>query len=129
MLHLAIALGDQVITAKQDLAGGDLRLRPLHEAQHREPGDGLTASRLTDQTQYLMLVHGEIDAVKRLDQTAHAAKLQPEIPDYQKLVHAAHLLERGSSTSRRPSPTRLNANTRMRIAKPGKVPSHQYVKM
>ena len=100
------------------------RLRPLQQAEDGEPGDGLAAAGLTHESDDLALVHGEVDAVERLHHSAHAAELQPEVAHLEQLVHAVYLFERGSSTSRRPSPTRLNASTRMKMARPAKAPIH-----
>ena len=124
VLHLLVALGQKVLAPVADLPAGDLGLGLLQQTEDGEPGDGLAAAGLAHEPEDLPLVHADVDAVQRLDHTAHAAELQLETAYPEQFVHATYLLERGSRTSRRPSPTRLNASTRIRMAKPAKAPIH-----
>ena len=130
VLHLLVALGQEVLAAVADLAAGDLGLGLLQQAEDGEPGDGLAAAGLAHEAEDLAVVHADVDAVQRLDEAAHAAELQLEAAHPEEFVrHAAYLFDRGSRTSRRPSPTRLKASTRIRMARPAKVPIHHWSRM
>ena len=126
MAHLLFGERLQVNPVEFDLAGGHLARR-AHQAQDRTAGQRLARARLTDDPDPLA-PNRERDAAHRLDCAAAAlGEPDPEILDTQEISH--WLPRFGSSTSRRPSPSRLKPRDTMKIAKPGMVATHQWSRM
>ena len=94
-----------------------------------KPVTDLAAARLADQTQDLVLAHAQVHAVERLDHAAQTAKLEPQVADLEQIVGGHQRFILGSSTSRSPSPTKLKASTRAKMARPGNVPIHHCCRM
>jgi len=71
-----MVLSQEVLSFKQDLAAGDLRLLSGQQSQNGVSGDSLAASGLTHQSQDLSFPHGEVHAVQRLHDPAETAEVE-----------------------------------------------------
>jgi len=130
--QLALGLFQQIDTMKQDLAGNRLDLLARVQPHHGECGDRFSRSGLADNTDDLArsdrkadLLNREwpIGALGQADrQPLYFKHRRPGVAGRSGLaIHGAHifLAMRGSSVSRRPSPTTLTASTVIASATPG----------
>src|SRR5690606_31109941 len=98
------------------------------QPHHREHGHGLARAGLPDNGQHFAAIDRHIYAVNGLEQADGGIERYRQILDFEQ-GHGQLLLSLGSSASRNPSPTRLMASTVTRIARPGKVTTHQARRM
>ena len=94
------------------------RGRSRMQPQDRQRGDAFAAAGLADNTKRLALAEIEADVVDGGDPAGIAAELDREIVDFEQVAHVS-TLRRGSSTSRRPSPSRFIPSVARLIAIPG----------
>src|SRR5882757_609941 len=91
------------------------------QPEHRHHGDALAGAGFADHAEDLALIHGEADAVDRAHRAVHGAELHGQVLDLQQ--RAGHDWRpdcwRGSTASRRPSPTKLTHSTMSATAMPG----------
>src|SRR5260370_1417751 len=88
------------------------------QAQNRQRGNALAAAGFADNAQRFALAKVEADIVDRGDPAGIAAELDREIVDFEQMAHVS-TFRRGSSTSRRPSPSRFMPSVARLIAIPG----------
>ena len=130
---LALARGAACVRMEGD---GTLRKdagRDRQQLQERPPGNALAAAGLSDQSQRLAVTDLEADAVDGMDEAALGLEMhrqvfdgshrgrgirQPRL-DTRHVQHQRPLSVLGSSASRSPSPTRLNASAQRNTIAPG----------
>jgi hypothetical protein len=95
-----------------------------HQAHQRQHGHALARTRLADDAQHLALVERERHAFDGVQGRALERELDVEVFDF-KQWHGGQRFSLGSSASRSPSPMTLKASTAIRMARPGKVTTHQ----
>src|SRR5690606_33093139 len=88
--------------------------------QDRQRRYGLARPALADDADDLARGDLEVDAVHRARHTRGRPEMRAQRLDPEQRAHRS----RGSSASRRPSPTRLNASTTSTMARPGNVATH-----
>ena len=94
------------------------------EPHHREHRDALAGARFADDAEHLAFVDREAHALDRVHDGALRRKLDVEVFDFEQGHGGDQRLSFGSSASRSPSPSRLNASTVIRIMIPGNVTTH-----
>src|SRR5215831_427663 len=97
------------------------------QAQHRERGYALAATRFADNPEGFTGSNGERNLINRTGNAILGKEVRLEVPDVQQRRHHAYLMRRamrGSSLSRSPSPTRLTASTTSASASPGQNTVH-----
>ena len=119
VVHLIGPQRHQVPSLPEDLPGDDAPRRHRDQLQDGERGDGLAATGLAHDTQRLLSIDGEVDAVHGLHHAVVGGEMGLEAADLQQWL-AHHITLRGSSASRRPSPMKLMVSTARKIAAPGK---------
>ena len=95
----------------------DLRAR-RQQPQQAHQADALPAARLADDAEHLALAELERQIVDRLHDAVVGVELDAESVDREDRA-SAYRVVRGSRTSRRPSPSRLNESEQKKIARPG----------
>ena len=98
------------------------------QAQNGAPGLRLARTRLAHNAQALAS-QGKTDAAHGLREAAiTVGEGHAQVIDHQHrvVVMAAHLAALGSSASRKPSPSRLNARLTRKIAAPGAAATHHW---
>src|SRR4051794_33277351 len=103
----------QVLPVEHRPAGDDGRLGKKSQEGHE--AHALAAAGLADDAEHLLLAEREREPIDRVDRAVVGLEADGEILD----VEQAHRRVRGSKTSRRPSPSRLNDNEQRKIATPG----------
>jgi hypothetical protein len=88
------------------------------EAQQRHRGHALPAARLADDSEHLALGEREAHLVDRVHDARVGVEADGEVGDLEQRCRAQRCV-RGSRTSRRPSPSKLNASEAITIATPG----------
>src|SRR5262249_45318585 len=122
--HVGVAQGEQVLAFEADLAAFD----PGGLGKDAEHGAGkgrLAAARFPDHARYLAARHGELDVVEDLSHALVGAHREAQILHLQQRIGGhRERLSRGSTMSRRPSPSKLKPSTVRKMASPGKVENH-----
>ena len=109
--HLAFGELQQIPALEADRAR-DLARRLGDQPHQRHRGDRLAAAGFADDGERLALVDMEGDAVDRAVDALGRAEMGLQILDFEQVPSDQSLLAmRGSSASRRPSPSRLTAST------------------
>src|SRR5215213_1236376 len=103
---------------EEDAAGDELAGWHRHEPHDRARGDALTGARLTNQPQHFTRPNLQVDAVDRTDGTRAGPERKAQVFDLEQWRCTHRCACRGSSTSRSPSPRRLNPRTASTIARP-----------
>src|SRR5439155_4150244 len=131
--HLRAGQAEQVDPVENDAPALDPAGRG-HEAHDRERRHALAAARLAHEADDLAPLDVEVDAIDRLDQPVAGMEVRRQALDVEEPAAAgptvraevlddgrvrAHRLSRGSSASRRPSPSRLKPSTVSDSAIPG----------
>ena len=115
--HLAVAHSQQVGAVEADAAAhrGAFRQQPHHgERRHR-----LARTALADDAEALAGFERDIDTAQRRGRTRGRRQPHHQIGNFEQR-HQRITARRGSSRSRRPSPSRLRPSTATAIAAPGK---------
>src|SRR2546428_5177068 len=81
LLHLGLALRQQILAVEANLAAHDARGRPRHEADDAQARHALAGARLTDEAECFALVEREGHAVHRLDRSPAGDDVRAEIAD------------------------------------------------
>ena len=115
----------QLLAVQPDRAG-DGGPGGLRQPEHGQDRHRLARAALAGQAHDLAAVHGQLGhGCDRLPAEAH-----PQVPDLQLdwfTWFTGTNTRRGSSTSRSPSPSRVNARAVSRMARPGNVTTHHWV--
>src|SRR5690554_1278077 len=120
--HIARRQVEQLAAIEADTAPlHDLARRRRDQPKQGQRGDRLAAAALADDAEHLALLDREADAVDCTRSTLVGVEVRAQVGD---LEQRHQDLRRGSSASRSPSPTRLNASTTRTIVRPGNVASH-----
>ena len=119
----ALGRADELLAVEAD-ASLDPRAEGRREAEHRERRDRLARAALAGQAEDL--ARAELETVE-VDDPAGAERDPQVVQRELRLGHRVVSTRLGSSTSRRPSPSRLKATAVRKIAAPGKVTSHHCV--
>src|SRR5215213_6154946 len=103
---------------EQNLAGDELARRHRYEPHDRSRGHALPGTGLTDQTQHFASTNLEVNAVDGTDVAGAGPERNSQVLDLQQGRYRHRCACRGSSTSRSPSPRRLNPRTARTMARP-----------
>src|SRR5829696_8928246 len=103
------------VEAVQDCRARHVRRR-REELRERHQADALAATGFADDAEHLAFVEGERQRVDGVDGPVVGVEADGEAVD---LEQRHQRVVRGSSTSRRPSPSRLNESEQKKIARPG----------
>src|ERR1700690_1053466 len=96
--------------------------RIIDQSHHRKRSDALAGTGFADDADHFALFDNEVETIDCGEWHLLRAKFDAQVVDFEQSLH--YRFSFGSSASRRPSPVRLNANTDIRIARPGKVTTH-----
>ena len=121
--HLGLARLEKIAPGEADGAADDAAGRRRHEPQDRERSDALAATALAHHRQGLASADVVGDAVHRAHDAVTGEEMRAQVRDgEERLGRAAHSrrASRGSSASRKPSPTRFTASTVSERKAPGK---------
>src|SRR5215213_3476486 len=99
-------------------AGNELAGRHRHEAHDRAGGDALAGAGLTDQPQHFARPDLEVHTVDRSNVTRAGPERNAQVFDLEQWRCDHRCACRGSSTSRSPSPSKLNPRTARTMARP-----------
>ncbi len=120
--------GEQVVAveAHAPLDRSSVR-QHAEQCQHRHR---LSAAALPGDAEHLPVLDPVIDSVDDGEQTARGGQPHPQPVDLEQAHESSGCRKpvRGSNTSRRLSPRKLNASTTVKIARPGNVPIHHHWK-
>ncbi len=106
---------EQLVPLEEHAPGDARRLR--EEAEDREGRHALPAAGLAHDSQDLARLEGQRHAVDGMDTALVRVEADREVTDVEEGLGQRSVL--GSRTSRRPSPSRLNASATITIARPG----------
>src|SRR5215218_263061 len=125
LLTVAMSVrAEEVLALEQDFAAlDDRRLR--QDAENRPHQRGLTAAGFADHAEDAPARQRELDTIQDLRHAFIRPDRKAQVPDLENGRAHRERLRRGSTMSRRPSPSRLKPSTVRKIARPGKVENHQ----
>jgi len=118
--HRRLGQREQVLSVEPHLAARDAA-GVGQQAQDRERGHRLAASRLADQREALALADLQVDAVHGAQRALGRVELGAQVPQ---LEQGAHTRTRGSKPSRTASAKRLAASTRVNMKKNAAASDH-----
>jgi hypothetical protein len=101
--------------------GGGIGQQP-HHRQHR---DRFARAAFADDGQHLAAIDMHVDALDGRELPTAVANLTVRFLMFSSAIGSQLRFSLGSSASRSPSPIRLMASTVIRMARPGKVTTHQ----
>src|SRR5262249_52983863 len=123
--HVAVAETEQILVVEDDLAGVDNR-RLRHDAEHCARQRRLAATGFAHHAENPSARPSQLHMIETPGHAVVGPDPQAQVPHLeQRLTAHRERLKRGSTLSRRPSPSRLKPSTVRKMASPGKVENHQ----